>query len=165
MVSGKAAVLAAAIVGGAVFGAWLGPYRSNSAQAVSERTALMISRPAISSTPVILAIDPATDGQGDPAGAVTFKSMPELQKRLKPLLNRNTDIEAAAAGFRDVEGFAAALHASKNIRMPFAALKHQIVDEGKPLAAAIRVVKPTADASLEADLARSEARSDLAALK
>jgi hypothetical protein len=33
------------------------------------------------------------------------------------------------------------------------------------LPAAIHAVKPTANASLEADLARSEARADLAAIK
>jgi hypothetical protein len=39
------------------------------------------------------------------------------------------------------------------------------VNEGKTLADAIQTVKPTANTSLEADLARSEARADLAAIK
>ena len=67
--------------------------------------------------------------------------------------------------FRPTEDFAATLHASRNIRVPFTALKHQVVDERQTLATAIHAVKPTADASLEADLARSEARADLEAIK
>jgi hypothetical protein len=38
------------------------------------------------------------------------------------------------------------------------------VDERQTLATAIHTVKPTANASLEADLARSEARADLEAI-
>lgn len=68
-------------------------------------------------------------------------------------------------GFQSAEDFAAAVHASRNVRVPFTDLKHQIVDEGNSLPAAIHAVKPTANASLEADLARSEARADLAAIK
>jgi len=65
----------------------------------------------------------------------------------------------------DLEDFAATVHASRNIRVPFTLLKHEVVDEGKTLADAIQTVKPTANTSLEADLARSEARADLTAIK
>jgi hypothetical protein len=74
-------------------------------------------------------------------------------------------MDAVSEGFRNAEDFAATVHASKNTRVPFMVLKHEVVYEGKTLVAAIRAVKPAADASLEADLARSEARSDLATLK
>jgi hypothetical protein len=70
-----------------------------------------------------------------------------------------------AEGFETPEDFAAAVHAARNIRVSFAELKHQVVDEGKSLPAAIHVVKPAANASLEADLARSEARADVAAIQ
>ena len=89
----------------------------------------------------------------------------QLARRLNPLLNERVNLETVATGFQTAEDFAAAVHASRNIRVPFTVLKHQVVDEGKTLAAAIQTVKPTADASLEADLARSEARADLAVTK
>ena len=89
----------------------------------------------------------------------------QLARRLNPLLNERVSLETVATGFQTAEDFAATVHASRNIHVPFTALKHQVVDEGKTLAGAIQTVKPTADASLEADLARSEARADLAAIK
>ena len=70
-----------------------------------------------------------------------------------------------AEGFQTVEDFAATAHASRNIRVPFTALKHRVVYERQTLATAIHAVKPAANASLEADLARSEARADLTAIR
>jgi hypothetical protein len=89
----------------------------------------------------------------------------QLARQLNPLLNERVSPDDVATGFQTAEDFAATVHASRNIRVPFTALKHQVVDEGKTLAAAIHAMKPTANASLEADLARSEARADLAAIK
>jgi len=86
-------------------------------------------------------------------------------KQLRPLLHETVRTDGMAQGFETPEDFAATVHAARNIRVPFAQLKHQIVDEGKSLPAAIHTVKPTANASLEADLARSEARADLAAIQ
>jgi len=86
-------------------------------------------------------------------------------KRLRPFLNGGTATDDVTAGFQSAEDFVATLHAARNIRVPFTLLKHQVVDERKPLAAAIQAVKPAANASLEADLARSEARADLAAIQ
>ena len=86
-------------------------------------------------------------------------------KQLSPLLRETVRTDGMAQGFETPEDFAATVHAARNIRVPFAQLKHQIVDEGKSLPAAIHTVKPTANASLEADLARSEARADLAAIQ
>jgi len=91
--------------------------------------------------------------------------MSQVVKRLGPLLNETGRADGATRGFQTSEDFAAAVHASRNIRVPFAEPKHQIVDEGKTLPEAIHAVKPTANASLEADLARSEARADLAAIE
>jgi hypothetical protein len=86
-------------------------------------------------------------------------------KRLGPLVNDGAPADQIAVGFHTTEDFAATVHASRNIRVPFTVLKRQVVDAQKPLAAAIQTVKPTAHASLEADLARSEARADLAAIE
>ena len=90
---------------------------------------------------------------------------PQLVKRLEPFLNDGAPVDVVVEEFQTAEDFAATVHASRNIRVPFTLLKRQVVDEGKTLAAAIQVVKPTANASLEADLARSEARADLATIR
>ena len=92
-------------------------------------------------------------------------STSQLVKRLKPFLNDRAEMRTVSAGFQSAEDFAATVHASRNIRVPFTVLKQQVVDEGKSLVAAIQAVKPWADASLEADLARSEARADLTAIR
>jgi hypothetical protein len=89
----------------------------------------------------------------------------ELAKRLKPVLNDTTPIDRVSSEFQTAEDFAATLHAARNIHVPFLELKRLVVDEGMTLAEAIHEVKPVANASLEADLARSEARADLGAMK
>ena len=89
---------------------------------------------------------------------------PELLGRLKPLLNKGADMTIAAEGFRDAETFAAVAHAARNTEVPFMVLKHQVVNKRKPLDKAIAALKPTANAPIEANRARSEARSDIAGL-
>ena len=91
-------------------------------------------------------------------------SAPELQERLKPLLNRGSDMTLAARDFRDAEEFAAVAHAARNTSVPFVLLKHRVLNEGKTLAAAIRESKPDLNAMSEANRARAEAKSDIAAL-
>jgi hypothetical protein len=99
------------------------------------------------------------------AAPTTAVTVPQLAKELTPLLNQPVKIDLAEAGFLSAEDFAATVHASRNIRVPFTVLKRQVVDNQKTLVAAIEAVKPSVDASLEADLARSEARADLKAIK
>ena len=98
------------------------------------------------------------------AKAAVPVSAPELQARLKPLLNRGSDMTLAARDFRDAEEFAAVAHAARNTSVPFVLLKHRVLNEGKTLAAAIRESKPDLNAMSEANRARAEARSDIAAL-
>jgi hypothetical protein len=91
-------------------------------------------------------------------------SAPELQDRLKPLLNKGANMTVAAEGFRDAEQFATVAHAARNTDVPFLLLKHRVLNEGKSVASAIRASKPEANASVEANLARAQARSDIAAI-
>jgi hypothetical protein len=93
------------------------------------------------------------------------QAISQAVKQLRPFLNNTVRTDGMAQGFETPEDFAATVHAARNIRVPFGELKHQVVGEGKSLPAAIHAVKPTADASLEADLARSEAKADLAAIQ
>ena len=88
---------------------------------------------------------------------------PELQKRLKPVLSRGTDLDKAADGFRDAEQFATVAHAAKNTDVPFMVLKHRVLNEGMPLSTAIHESNPYLDVSAAAQLARVEARKDIAA--
>jgi hypothetical protein len=92
-------------------------------------------------------------------------SAPELHERLKPLLNKGTDITLAAEGFRNAEQFATLVHAARNTEVPFVVLKHRVLTDGKTLAAAIRESKPDMDAMMEANRARAQARSDIARLR
>ena len=87
---------------------------------------------------------------------------PELLGRLQPLLNKGADMSIAAEGFRDAETFAAVAHAARNTEVPFVLLKHRVLNEGKSVAEAIRESKPAANAGVEANLARAQARSDIA---
>lgn len=91
-------------------------------------------------------------------------SAPELLERIRPVLNRGTNLAAASAEFDDPIQFAAVAHAAHNTRVPFMVLKHRVVREGMTLAEAIRASLPQTDAEIEADLAVAEARSDVAAV-
>jgi hypothetical protein len=86
---------------------------------------------------------------------------PELQKRLKPLLNEGADLAVAADGFHNAEQFATVAHASRNTQVPFMVLKHRVVSEGMTLQAAILELKPDLNASVEATRAKAEAKMDL----
>jgi hypothetical protein len=79
-------------------------------------------------------------------------------------MNQGTKMELAADGFPNAETFAAVAHAAHNTRIPFVLLKHRVLNEGKSLATAIKESQPDVDASVEADLARVQARRDLALL-
>ena len=100
-----------------------------------------------------------------PAARTTLTaSAPEVQARLKPVLNKGTDVQKAAEGFRDARQFATLAHAARNTQVPFVVLKHHVLNEGKSLAAVIREFKPSLDATAEVNRARSEAAEDLAAI-
>lgn len=91
-------------------------------------------------------------------------TQPELHARLKPVLNRGTRMELAAEGFRDAEQFAAVAHAARNTGVPFAVLKHRVLEEEQTLARAIRESRPDVDAEREATRAHDAARYDIAVI-
>jgi hypothetical protein len=168
----KATALGAAIFGSIMFGAWVGPHLTDHAQAFGSADIQLAAPPSQPS-------DEPSPKKSEPtmrlerlrnafhaatAAAVPLES-PDLFKRLKPLLRERAEMDVVVAGFSSAEDLAATIHAARNIKVPFMVLKHAVVDEKQTLAAAIHVAKPAADASLEADLARSEARADLAAIK
>ena len=87
---------------------------------------------------------------------------PELEHRLKPLLNQGTNMDSAAEGFKDWRDFATIAHASHNTKVPFVVLKHHVLSNGRTLESVIREFKPDLDAKAEASRAREEASQDLA---
>jgi hypothetical protein len=89
---------------------------------------------------------------------------PELQARLKPVLNQGAKMEIASEGFKSGEQFAAVAHAAKNTQIPFMLLKHRVVEEGKTLTQAIRESRPDLNAQNEATRAHDAARYDIAVI-
>jgi hypothetical protein len=65
-------------------------------------------------------------------------------------------------GFQNMEKYLAAVHASQNLGIPFERLKAQM-QEGKTLHQAIRALRPTANAWIEALKARQQAERTLRA--
>jgi hypothetical protein len=178
---GKTAALTAGFIGVFALGVWTGPY-------VTERTAPDASAavaheaaPAPAPAPATAAVRPASKPR-DVVGTTGFAAKsdraaefapmksavgvtaPELHSRLKPLLNSGANMEIAAEGFNSAEHFATEAHAAQNTDVPFMLLKHRVLNEGDTLVAAIRKSKPNADAVVEVDRARAEARADLSRL-
>jgi hypothetical protein len=117
----------------------------------------MATLPALSPTGPVAAPSAPPEMNGIDA------SSPEFLERIRPVLNRGTNLAAASAQFRDATEFAAVAHAARNTKVPFVVLKHRVLKQGMTLADAIRASLPQADAKGEADLAIGEARSDVAA--
>lgn len=85
-----------------------------------------------------------------------------VQDRVKALLNRGADMQLAAEGFANGRELLTVAYAARNTDIPFVLLKHRVVTQKKPLAAAIRELKPALDETAEVSRARAEAKADLA---
>ncbi len=172
----RTAAITAGLVGAFGLGVWIGPHLTNG-NAPEMTTALS----PITATSSALEPQPLTHRTVDRARPVTAahrgpaitasagasgmgSDTPELHQRLKPLLKSGANMELAAAGFRSAEQFATVAHASQNTDVPFMLLKHRVLNEGDTLVAAIRKSRPEANAVVEVDRARAEARSDLSSI-
>jgi hypothetical protein len=162
MTMGKMTALGLGFVGAFALGVWTGPH-------IMQR----VDRDAIAVHDTVAV--PGSPNEAKPASeaAATRRApvariarveptAPALQDRLKPVLNRGADMSVAADGFRSAEQFATVAHAARNTDVPFLLLKHRVLNEGKSVAEAIRESKPAVNAAVEADLARAQARSDVA---
>jgi len=96
--------------------------------------------------------------------AAVSATAPELQLRLKKVLNRGADLAVAAEGFTSGEQFATVAYAARNTEVPFMLLKHRVLSEGMTLEQAILESKPVADAATEVTRARAAARAEIATL-
>ena len=183
MTVGKAAALTAAFVGAFALGVAVGPSMRDmasdrdmrSATNAAETAATTAPAPAATSAPAkprprSTAAAKATTAPKSsattsaPARPTLAATEPRLHERLKPVLNRGAKMDVAAEGFRSGEEFAMVAHASRNTKVPFLVLKHQVVEEGRSLADAIREAKPDGDAKAEAARAQAAAKSDVAAV-
>lgn len=162
MTIGKTLALTAGFVCAIVFGIMIGP-------TVREWKSALPQAPAFKGWPVLSesTARPATAAsraKKSTTAPVVVTFTPELQARLRPLLNKGADMTIAADGFRSAEQFAMVAHASRNTEVPFMLLKHRVLKEGKSVSSAIRESRPEVNAAAEANLARAQARSDIAAI-
>ena len=81
----------------------------------------------------------------------------KLQTRLPP----GTDLNTAAAGFRNLGQFVAAVNVSKNLGLDFPTLKTAMVTDGKSLGQAIQAQKSTVDGTTVATRAEHDADTEI----
>ncbi len=87
---------------------------------------------------------------------------PQLMARLQPLVPSGMTLDQAAAGFKNQGQFIAALHASKNLNIPFDQLKAEMTGaDHDSLGKAIHDLKPGADTKTEVEKAEQEAKTDV----
>jgi hypothetical protein len=170
----KTSALVVTLAGAFSLGVWIGPrlterrdvveQASPVARAAASVTEIKQAAPAPSRQPSRRRTSPMREASG--ATPITvWAGGAELQKRLKPLLNKGADMDIASHDFEDGEQFAMIAHAARNTEIPFMVLKHHVVVEGKSLSDAIRVFNPSLNALAEAKRAQEEAKSDLAAIE
>ena len=78
-------------------------------------------------------------------------------EKLQSRLPGGTDVIAAAADFRNLGQYVAAVNVSNNLGLDFAKLKTAMVDDGKSLGQAIQVQRSSVDGTTEALRAQREA--------
>jgi hypothetical protein len=180
MNTGKSSAVIIGLVGGLALGAWIGGEMTSMTSRGVAASAPAVTMPALEG-PAVPAptvkprrVTAATKAAHKPA-AIESASMPklvmtipvsapELHERMKPVLARGTKLPLAVEGFTSAEQFAMLAHAARNTQVPFILLKHRVLTEGHSLEDAIRASKPDLDARQEVVKARTEARTDIAAL-
>ena len=171
----KVSAMALMLAGAVGFGMWMGPHVTKHSQLGNEsppatQGAASVAEanhtvPTPGPRPQVRRVSPRRAKPANVVPVTVSASAPQLQERLKPLLNKGANMDIASQEFKDGEQFATVAHAARNTEIPFMVLKHRVVDEGKTLADVIREIKPELDAKSEAARARREAKSDVAAIK
>ncbi len=115
-----------------------------------------------------------TSGQHSPGQLLTQNT--QLSTKLSSLLPAGTDLQAAAAGFRNLGQFVAAVHVAHNLDIPFDQLKctelatsaacgtMTVPSKGSHLGQAIQTLKPamnSTDSKSAAKQAEKEASADI----
>lgn len=102
---------------------------------------------------------PAAAARGAAARPIVIQ--PGLAPHLRPLLP-GIDVDAAAAGFRNLGQFVAAVHVSDNLGIPFLALKDRMVVHNRSLGQAIQDLRPNVKVSAEVARAERQSRTTIA---
>ena len=101
----------------------------------------------------------ASDAGGGKTAGELLRQNTRLSENLSKLLPAGTDLQSAAAGFKNLGEFVAAVHVSHNLGIPFADLKTNLM-AGDSLGQAIRKLRPEADSQVEARRAHAQAQDD-----
>jgi hypothetical protein len=100
--------------------------------------------------------------KADPNFESRIESNPQLKAHVQSLLPTNMDLKTAAMGFRNEGQFIAALHASKNLNIPFAQLQAKMTgNHPESLGSAIHDLRPSIskeEAKEDAELAEKQAK-------
>jgi hypothetical protein len=169
---GKVVALVACFVAAVALGIAISPYVRDRIHRAKDTAATNVSEPAPAAANADTKDKPRAvasrtgrvkDADRKPAAPVATVdlSAEEFHKRMKPVMNRGTNLSLASDGFRDAEQFATVAHAAHNTKIPFAVLKHRVLVEGKTLAQAIRESDANANAVKEVRMAREQARQDV----
>lgn len=87
----------------------------------------------------------------------------KLSSKLQSLLPAGTDLQQAAAGFKNLGEFVSAVHVSHNLGIPFDQLKAKMTGpDGESLGKAIHDLRPDVKAKAEAKRAHKQANHDFA---
>jgi hypothetical protein len=101
------------------------------------------------------------------AAASRLASHPGLSTRLQPFLPAGTNLQTAAAGFKNLGQFVAAVHVSHNLGIPFDQLKAKMTGpNSESLGRAIEDLRPSLSGkTVKTDVktAEHEAKADLEA--
>jgi hypothetical protein len=91
-----------------------------------------------------------------------ISSNTQLSAKVKTLLPSGMTLRQATSGFRSEKQFLAALHASKDLGIPFTQIKAEMTGgDHDTLFHAIQELKPSADAAAAVKTAQTEAAADL----
>lgn len=161
MTTAKTLALTTGLAGAIALGVWSLPRVTD--RDVPSTDAIVAEAPAAQAPDAAKA--PAPRRSARPAKVVMLPaSAPALHATLKPVLNRGTKMEVAAAGFTSAEQFATVAYAARNTEVPFMVLKYRVLEQGKTLAAAISESRPGINAAAEVVRARAAARRDVSSL-
>ena len=153
----KASALTLSLAGAFALGVWTAPNFTNATTPDEPVTVAMTGEasggPGVPGVPGYTVQPKTTTATADP-----------VQQHAKSLLKSGADPMIAAEGFSDAVTFVSVAQAAKNTDIPFMLLKHRVLNQGQPLAQAIRASRPDLDGVLESNRARAEARADLARL-
>ena len=132
----------------------------------SAPTSTTTSSPTTSTTSTASTTGTTTDATGTTAATQTpltpvqqkLQKNTNLASKLQSRLPAGTDVTKAAAGFKNLGQFVAAVNVSNNLGLNFTTLKTAMVTDGKSLGQAIQAQKgTTVDASTEASRAQTDA--------